>query len=178
MRRLIVSALLAAFALVGLAGPASAHNVLTGSRPAAGATVPSGPAEVRFDFNEPVRQGPATITVLGPGSTRWERSQNATVIGNSVSTLLAPLGPAGVYTASYAIISADGHPVTGDITFTLTQAGTGSPITPSAAPPASGGGIPVWSWLLGVVVLLAVGLSLALRFGRSPEAAANGGART
>jgi methionine-rich copper-binding protein CopC len=170
MRRFVVAAALAGFAVLGLATPAFAHDVLVGSSPSAGATLAAGPAEVRFDFNAPVREGPNTITVLGPNGTHWERSANATVDGNSVSTQVAPLGPAGVYTASYRIISADGHPVTGEITFTLTVAGNGTPITPPSTVAAGGsGGVPVWVWIAGAVVLLAVALVFALRSGRRTE---------
>jgi methionine-rich copper-binding protein CopC len=172
MRRLVVSALLAGFAVLGLATPAFAHNVLVGSAPSAGATLATGPAEVRFDFNAPVREGPNTITVLGPNGTHWERGANATVDGNSVSIQVAPLGPAGVYTASYRVISADGHPVTGEITFTLTVAGNGTPITPpgTAAGGGGSGGLPVWVWIIGAAVLLAAALVLALRSGRRDSA--------
>jgi hypothetical protein len=170
MRRLIVALLLTGVAVVGPATPAFAHNVLVGSQPSKGATLTVGPTEVRFDFNAPVRTGPNTITVLGPNGTHWERTSTATVDGNSVSTRVAPLGPAGVYTASYAIISADGHPVTGDITFTLATAGNGTPITPAVAAVSGGGGgggVPIWVWILGAAVLLAAGLVFALR--RSPS---------
>jgi methionine-rich copper-binding protein CopC len=162
----------AGFAVFGLATPAFAHDVLVGSSPVAGATLSTGPAEVRFDFNAPVRQGPNTITVVGPGGTHWERTANATVAGNSVSTAVAPLGAAGGYTVSYRIISADGHPVTGEIRFTLTVAGHGAPATPVAATASGsggGGGVPIWVWIVGAAVLLGVVLWVALRTGRGGE---------
>jgi hypothetical protein len=174
MRRLAVAGLLAGVAVAALATPASAHNVLVGSEPAAGASISASPTEVRFDFNAPVQFGDDTIVVLGPNGTHWERSQNATVTGDSVSTPVAPLGPAGVYTASYHIISADGHPVTGDITFTLTKAGNGTPVTSTQAASTTsgggGGGVPVWVWLVLAVVVLGGALFFALRGGRRSEA--------
>jgi methionine-rich copper-binding protein CopC len=160
---------LAGFAVLGLGSPAFAHDVLVGSAPASGATLASGPAEVRFDFNAPVRQGPNTITVVGPNGTHWERTANAAVTGNSVSTPVAPLGAAGVYTASYRIISTDGHPVTGEIHFTLAVAGNGTPAAAAAAPTSSGGGVPIWIWIVGAAVLLGVVLFVALRTGRDRE---------
>ena len=171
MKRLITAALLTGIAVLGLATPAFAHNVLVGTEPKSGATLTVGPTEVRFDFNAPVRTGPNTITVLGPNGTHWERSENAMVMGNSAMAQVAPLGPAGVYTASYSVISADGHPVSGDITFTLTRAGTGTPVTPAAtATTRGGGGVPVWVWIAGAAVLLAAVLVFALRPGRQrPE---------
>lgn len=173
MRRLLVCLALAGLAVGLPATPASAHNVLVGSSPRAGAALTSGPTEVRFDFDAPVKFGDDTIVVLGPNGTHWERTQRATVTGDSVSTPLAPLGPAGVYTASYHVISADGHPVTGDITFTLTRAGTGTPVTAGTgggvAGGTGGGGVPVWVWILAAVVVLGGALFLALRQGRGQE---------
>lgn len=169
MRRLVVAGLLTGVAVATLATPASAHNVLVGSDPKAGSSISASPTEVRFDFNAPVQFGDDTIVVIGPNGTHWERTQNATVTGDSVSTPVAPLGPAGVYTASYHIISADGHPVTGDVTFTLTKAGNGTPVTQSTAPASGGGGggVPVWVWLVLAVVVLGAALFFALRGGRS-----------
>lgn len=174
MKRLLIPAVLATIAVAALATPASAHNVLVGSYPQAGASVSTGPTEVRFDFNAPVKFGDDTIVVLGPNNSHWERTQSATVTGDSVSVPVAPLGPAGVYTASYHIISADGHPVTGDITFTLTQAGNGHPVTTTAAagPAGSGGGgVPVWVWIVVAVVVLGGALFFALRPSRTKETA-------
>jgi methionine-rich copper-binding protein CopC len=160
-----------------LVSPASAHNVLVGSSPADGASVSTGPGTVRLNFNAPVQEGPNVLTVIGPDGQHWEKTENATVLGDSVSTTVAPLGPAGRYAVGYRIISADGHPVSGEVTFTLTKPGTGKPVqqngsaatgsttTESAAAPSGGGGAPVWPWILGGVVLLAGGLVLALRLG-------------
>jgi copper resistance protein C len=183
MRRLLAvlgAAAVACVAALVLATPASAHDVLVGSDPARGGTVTTGPSQVRLDFNAPVQFGADEITVLGPDGGHYERTQTATVTGNSVSTAVAPLGPAGTYTVGYRIISADGHPVSGEITFTLATAGTGAPVTPKAAGAApgsgsGGGGVPVWVWIVGAVVLLAIGLFVALRGGRTPEAAARSG---
>jgi methionine-rich copper-binding protein CopC len=171
MRRLLVPAALAVLAVTALATPAFAHNVLVGSDPQSGASVSTGPTAVRFDFNAPVKYGDDTIVVLGPNNTHWERTQNATVTGDSVSVPVAPLGPAGSYTASYHIISADGHPVTGDISFTLTQAGNGKPVTSTVAAGADGGGggVPVWVWIVVAVVVLAGALFFALRSGKVRE---------
>jgi methionine-rich copper-binding protein CopC len=168
--RLLAVVALAGLGTVALAGTASAHNVLINTSPKAGATVTTGPTQIRFDFDAPVEQGENNITVLGPNGTHWERSETATVVGNTVSTPVAPLGPAGVYTVSYRIISADGHPVTGDMTFTLTKAGTGQPVTPTAAADASGGGgIPIWVWIVAAIVVLGGVLFFVLRSGGQQE---------
>jgi hypothetical protein len=181
VRRLLVPIVLAGLAVFAFATPALAHNVLVGSNPVGGSSVARGPSEVRLDFNAPVQFGANYLTVIGPDGNHWETTDNATVTGNSVSTAVAPLGPAGVYKIGYRIISADGHPVSGEVNFTLTTAGTGTPpaqsagdggtaapvaatgTTSSAAASSSSAGVPVWVWVLGAVVLLGVGLFFGLR---------------
>jgi copper resistance protein C len=186
MRRYLLPLVLAGLAVLGLSSPALAHNVLIGSEPASGASVSVGPSQVWLDFNAPVQFGANYLTVIGPDGAHWEKTANATVVGNSVSTSVAPLGPAGEYKIGYRIISADGHPVSGEVTFTLTKAGTGTPPSPQAAAGSAGGtsggasgstvsvigagsgatgGAPIWAWVLGAFVLLVVGLFLGLRTG-------------
>jgi hypothetical protein len=172
VRRLVVGAVLAGLAAAALATPASAHDVLISSTPKAGSAVSAGPSQITFTFDAPVQHGENTIVVLGPNGTHWERHQQPVVLGDSVSTAVAPLGPAGVYTASYHVISADGHAVSGDITFTLTRAGTGQPVQQSAGAVATGtsGGVPVWVWIVAALVVLGAVLFFALRSGRTQEA--------
>lgn len=174
MRRILITGLLAVFAVFGLASPAFAHDVKIGSNPPDGAQLATGPSTVEIDFNAPVQNGPNTITVIGPDGQHWEKTENATVNGDAVSTPVAPLGPAGVYAIGYRVISADGHPVAGVVRFTLTTAGTGKPVNPensttSGGSGGSGGGVPIWVWIVGAVVLLGIGLVVVLRMSGSTE---------
>lgn len=173
MRRLLATAALTGAALLGLAGPAAAHNTLVGSDPANGAQLATGPAEVRLTFDQPVRAGYNTITVVGPGGTYWTDGQ-VRVEGTSVVAPVRPLGPAGTYTVGYRVLSNDGHPVPGKVEFRLTAPGSGTPAPPPAtaehsAPEQSGGGMPVWPWIAGAGVLVVLGLVLALRLGRGTD---------
>ncbi|HEX5403059.1 MAG TPA: copper resistance CopC family protein [Pseudonocardiaceae bacterium] len=159
----VVAALLAGTTVIGLATPASAHNVLVGSIPAAGVKLGTGPSLVRFNFDAPVQLGNDTIVVIGPDGKHWERTPHASVLGDSVLTQVAPLGPIGTYTATYHIISADSHPVSGSITFQLTKAGAGKPVSAAAVPGAGGGAVPFWVWIVIAVAVLAGVLYAALR---------------
>ncbi|OXM74452.1 copper resistance protein CopC [Amycolatopsis thermalba] len=174
MRRLLVTIAAALVAMVVTATPALAHNVLVSSDPAKGATLDTAPSQVTLTFDAPVQGGNVNqVSVTGPGGTQWAEG-DVRISSNVVTVAVRPLGPAGQYTVGFRILSADGHPVTGEVPFTLTKAGTGTPATASAAtgtdtaqPAAqSGGGVPVWVWIVGAVVLLAIGLTLALRMGR------------
>jgi methionine-rich copper-binding protein CopC len=173
MRRVLAVLALMVAAVLGTATPALAHNVLISTDPGKGASLDTGPAKITLTFDAPVQGGDINqISVLGPDKSQWAEG-SVEISSNVVTAAVRPLGPAGTYTVGYRILSADGHPVEGEYTFTLTKAGNGTPATAGAATgtaattgAGSGGGVPVWVWILGAVVLLAIGLTLALRTGR------------
>jgi hypothetical protein len=178
VRRLSALVVLLGLALLGSAGTAAAHNVLVGSSPADGARVATGPSQVTLTFDLPVQAGFTTVTVTGPDGNQWQAGPAADN-GTEVSAPVRPLGPAGVYTVGYQVLSADSHPVRGAVKFTLTAPGTGTPAGPSpnsggggagaAQPPADAesGSTPVWPWVAGAGVLLVAGVVVALRVSRS-----------
>jgi hypothetical protein len=176
IKRVGGAVVVALIALLWSATPAAAHNTLIGSTPTNGAQVDSGPDKVELTFDQPVQfgQGLNTVAVLGPNNDHWEAG-SPQVASNVVTAAVRPLGPAGIYKIGYRVLSADGHPVNGEVAFTLTKAGTGTPgpaIQPGEATPASGdsgGGVPAWVWIVGAAALLAAGLVLALRMGKGQE---------
>jgi methionine-rich copper-binding protein CopC len=154
---------------------------LSSSDPADGASLTSAPREVVLTFETPVQEF-AAVTVTGPHGDRWERGP-ATVTGDTVTVELEELERPGRYVVAYRIVSADGHPVSDTVEFELTAATTTPSQTPAdeAAPPAAAGNqspadgaggssAPVWPWLagivVGIVVLAAAGVGVALRLGR------------
>lgn len=176
MKRAAVVVVVACLAVVGLATPAFAHNQLIASSPADEATVQESPASVELTFDQPVQQGEGlnTVAITGPDGANWGVGP-AEVSSNVVTATVDELGPAGEYRIGYRILSADGHPVSGELTFTLATAGDGTPAPAEdqAGDEASGsddsddgdGGLPIWVWILGAVVLLGAGLTVALRIG-------------
>lgn len=181
MRRavaLLLSGMVAGGVMLGLATPALAHNVLVDSDPKDGASVEAGPQTISLTFDQAVNGGENlnTVTVIGPDNTHWEAVGEPTIKNNTVTAQVRPLGPAAEYTVGYRILSADGHPVTGSVKFTLTKAGTGTPApaneikgsgstTAQTGTPGEDGGMPIWPWLIGAVALLGGGVFLALRGG-------------
>lgn len=178
MRRLLALILLCALALLLGTGVAAAHTRLLGSDPADGASLDAGPARVSLEFNETMQAGFSTITVVGPDGTQFQ-SGEVTADGAVVGIGVSPLGLAGGYEIGYRVISEDGHPVTGSVAFTLTTDGPAAAAPSAAAPaaaapaaaapvaPVDGGGMPVWPWIVGAVVLVGGGVAAALRLGRS-----------
>jgi copper resistance protein C len=184
MRRLLVAGLLTLAALLVGASPAFAHAQFEGSDPADGASLASAPQTITLTFSDTMRQGFNTITVTGPDGAQYQAAGDPTAQDTTVSIGVNPLGPAGVYQVGYRVLSDDGHPITGQIGFTLTQAGAGAGTTPApttaAAAPVSAapapvaqettpesGGMPVWPWIVGAIVLVGAGVVVAMRLGRS-----------
>lgn len=165
MRKLAVLVGVACLALLGLATPAFAHNSLVSSNPANEATVDNSPSMIELTFDQPVQKGQGlnTVSVTGPDNTGWKTGA-VDVQSNVVSAPLDELGPAGGYRIAYRIISADGHPVSGEIDFTLANAGNGT-ATAAAESEENGGGLPIWVWIVGAVVVLGAGLTVAMRIG-------------
>ena len=138
LSRLLVLMLLTLAAGVGLAGPAAAHNVLTSSDPTNGSTLQAAPTTVRLTFDQPVQDFEPVVTVIGPDGNRYE--SGAPVVDSTVVTAgVNALPVAGAYSIAYRVVSADGHPVEGEIKFELAEgavggAGTASePVTTSEA---------------------------------------------
>lgn len=145
----LVTALLAGLVALATALPAGAHDVLESSDPANGSSVAASPARITLTFDAPVQAGFNTLTVVGPGDTRWEAGAPE-VTGERVSVGVNRLGPAGTYQIGYRIVSGDGHPVSGSVSFTLTadQGGTpngaapAAPAAPTASPAAPAAAAP------------------------------------
>lgn len=178
MKRLLAVLALTGLGLFALAAPASAHNTLISSNPTEDASLDAGPGTVVLTFDQPVQEGEGlnSVAVTGPDGKQWQGGP-ATVDSNVVSAPVRELGPKGTYTIGYRIVSADGHPVSGKVTFTLTKAGNGTPAAatadvavPGTESGGSDGGLPIWVWLVGAAVLLGAGLFVALRVGgKQPE---------
>ena len=184
IRHLVVLAL-AAVGLVLGTGTALAHDVLVGSNPANGARLDTGPSTVTLSYNLPVQNLSSTLTVVGPDGLHYE-SGRSVVNGNTLSAPVGPLGPAGTYTVRLPdhLRPDFGHPVSGETTFILTKPGTGHGLpaaqSPAAAQPAryarhtrhqhgTDNAAPLGPWLVGAVILIAAGATIALRMGRHGE---------
>ncbi|MEU4567020.1 copper resistance CopC family protein [Micromonospora sp. NPDC023956] len=174
------------------AAPAAAHNSLTGSDPADGARLAQAPTRIELRFLARLDPKTTKITVTGPDNVPASRGA-PTVNGSRVRVAFVP-GAAGLYIVDYQVRSSDGHPVSGEIRFTLTvgtpadpspsptvtaASPTPAPVDPvpstaaaSAAPAADtdDGGAPAWLWGVGGIVVLAAlaaGLLLLRRRPRS-----------
>ena len=126
--RVSLIAVLTALAAVVFAGPAAAHDVLLSSDPADGSTVQTAPPSVTLTFDQPVQNFEPVVTVTGPDGQSYQ-SGSPTVDSTVVTNAVGPLTAAGEYVIAYRVVSADGHPVVGEVKFQFT--GTPAPAAPS-----------------------------------------------
>ncbi len=140
VRRWTVTAAFALALLAVGAVPASAHDVLAGTDPAAGSVVAGAPSRVRLTFGDPVLDGSAQIRVDGPSGV--VSTGAVTVTGRTVVAPLAATAAPGRYTVLWRATSRDGHPVSGRFTFTLAAPGTAAS-APASAPVSAPASAPV-----------------------------------
>ncbi len=125
-------------AVLGLAGPASAHNYLVGSTPAVHGTLTSLPESFEITTNDRLldiggSDSGFAFRVVGPDGKYYEDGC-VDVDGPSMTTPAA-LGDSGKYTVEWQIVSADGHTVSDEYAFTWKAPAGFSPATGSAEPP-------------------------------------------
>lgn len=171
-------ALLVAVALLFGAQPASAHDELLDATPADGATLEVAPEQAQLTFSGEVQQLGTQFELQDAGGAAVELPGDFTLDGTRVTQPLPELA-AGAYQLNWRVVSEDGHPVSGTISFTI-----GAPA--GAAPVANDGGQQVSAsagtvgavnpWLivglsvLGLLVLAGVAIVMIgkLRRGNTP----------
>ena len=116
---------LAAAALVALAivlvgvSPASAHAELVSTDPEEGAVLDAAPASVVLTFNEPVRLTSQEVAVYDAEGDPVEASASATGVDVTVALAGAADLADGTYVVSWNVLSSDGHPISGALTFSV-----------------------------------------------------------
>jgi len=119
---------------------AEAHSALKSSNPANQEVVEAIPSDISLTFNEDLisieGESVNTLTLKGADGTSYELLP--LTIGGAVLSAQVADGeyPAGDYLLSYRAVSADGHPITGEITFstkssTMVESAPATPVTTS-----------------------------------------------
>jgi methionine-rich copper-binding protein CopC len=164
---------------------AQAHAALISSSPSDGDVVASVPTEVSFTFDEAVGS-PAFVSVIGPDGADIADG-DAVVDGATVTQAVRLLPEQGRYTASYRVVSDDGHAVTGTIRFTVDAVnGTTAPGGPALSDCANGcpltsAGASFWhresTWVVIGLAALALAIAMVFAFGlRSGAGSSDAGA--
>ncbi|MBG6225045.1 methionine-rich copper-binding protein CopC [Arthrobacter sp. CAN_A2] len=167
---LVPAVLLTLAMLLGAGGAATAHDELTGSNPAEGATVDVLPPSLELGFTSVPSGIGAQIQVLDESGADWADGP-AEIVDRSATQPLRPGAPAGEYTVNWRVVSADSHPIEGSFAFTTQEGGATAPDTASTAGPldvqddqtqqAGVSDFP-WSIVLMIAALVAIAVALAV----------------
>lgn len=129
--RLAAALLLGCWLLLAGASPASAHAQLTGTDPTDGALLQQAPEQITLSFNEPVRLTSQEISVYDADGGLVAASAR-TSDTDVVIELEDPVAmERGTFVVGWFVVSADGHPISGSLTFSV-----GERSDDVAAPPA------------------------------------------
>jgi copper resistance protein C len=123
-RRLVVrvitvfAAVLTFAALLLVAGPASAHDQLLSSDPEDGATLDEQPTSISLTFSAAPLDTGIEVALVGPDGTTAQ-GYDIQVTDEVVTAQLAPDLPPGKYDVAWHVVSSDGHPIEGELTYVV-----------------------------------------------------------
>jgi copper transport protein len=164
--------LVVAIAVAGAAAPAaSAHATLETTYPERGAVLERPPAQVALGFDEPVEAAFGAVRVFDARGAQVKTGPLQRPGGNA-SQLAVSLPSSlkhGAYIVTYRVVSADGHPVAGGLTFqygeaaaapenvaTLLEGSSAGPVSRAANAVARGLGYLAIAVVLGGLAFLAL----------------------
>jgi methionine-rich copper-binding protein CopC len=116
---LVAAFLVAVAALVLPASPAVAHDELLGSDPAAGSTVDGLPAQISFTFSGIITTDPGASEVSVTDASGAELAEGAPTAQDNELTQPLAGAASGPLTVLWKVVSSDGHPISGEFTFTV-----------------------------------------------------------
>lgn len=155
-------AVLVAVVTLSLSGitSAAAHAGLVSSDPTNGALLTTQPSQVTLTFNEDLLETMVNVSIIDADDA---------VVSTSIAEAAGPTvivgWPAeatdGVYRLAYRVVSADGHPVTGDIELTIDAAATPEQVLAAEQRATqSQAAIPGWVFVVGIGLFSGVAVAL------------------
>ncbi|MEV7572957.1 copper resistance CopC family protein [Pseudarthrobacter sp. NPDC089323] len=137
----LLALLLGLAAIVIPVGPASAHTYLEGSDPAPGAQLSAAPDRVSLVFAKGIQAEFTKVTLaIGSGAPATLATditdQNVVVPVPAGIAARQPQGSTEAWKITYRTVAADGHPVEGTLTFSVTASAAVPAGPPAATLPA------------------------------------------
>ncbi|WP_323376037.1 copper resistance protein CopC [Streptomyces sp. RB17] len=161
--------------LLGTAAPASAHAALRTTDPADGTLLRTAPRHVTLTFTESVGLLTDSFRVYDPTNhpLRTGPAEHAPGRSDTARVSLPAKLADGTYTVAWRVVSADSHPVSGALTFSV---GTRTATTASPAPddtenPATAALYSIARYLAYLSLALLLGTAAFVAYCRPPTAA-------
>ncbi|WP_193509757.1 copper resistance CopC family protein [Cryobacterium sp. BB736] len=131
-KNLMAAGAVAAIALLGLAGPASAHNAVISTTPSDDQVLTELPARFEIRTSDDLLPAGAAIMQVTDADGLFYGDGCVVVEGPSASSV-PELGAPGDYTLDWQVVSADGHTISGTIPFSWAPAAPDAPISEGRA---------------------------------------------
>jgi copper transport protein len=128
VRRLLAAGALTLTFLVAFAAPAGAHAQLVSTDPVAGATLADAPEAVTLRFSEKVHVPSGSVRVYAGSGERVDDGDLDQTDGDRVLRLSLPDLDDGGFVVTWRVVSADGHPISGGVTW---RVGAGTAVSSS-----------------------------------------------
>ena len=139
IQKLFAAFVLAVTCFAASSSPALAHAALGVAEPAIGSTVQTEPTKVRLTFDDGLQEIPGQtvnlIEVRDAAGVQADRGETM-LTGATITVQLANDLTAGNYKVTYRVLSADGHPVSGQYQFAFRPKATTQPSASAAAKPS------------------------------------------
>lgn len=172
---------LGAASVLFVAAPASAHDELVSTDPAAETTVDALPPELTLTFSGGLLDEPGATQVEVTDAAGTVLSPDDPTVAQTVVTQPLEGEASGVVTVRWRVVSSDGHPISGEYAFTVAPPPTPTPTTtaqpapttpaptptettepsPTASPVPAEEGSSAVPWIIGGVVVGAVVIAVA-----------------
>ncbi|TQK97968.1 copper transport protein [Streptomyces puniciscabiei] len=161
--------------VLGTAAPASAHAALRSTDPADGTLLRTAPRHVTLTFTESVGLLTDSFRVYDPANHRLRTGPAEHAPGRSDTarvSLPAKLAD-GTYTVAWRVVSADSHPVSGALTFSVgtRTATTVSPVPGDTQDPVTAALYNIARYLAYLSLALLLGTASFVAYCRPPTAA-------
>ena len=144
-RRAIAAAAAALLLSLGglmVASPASAHDELVSTDPAADAVLDALPAQLTLTFSGELATDPGATELQVTDAAGTSLADGDPLVEGTVVTQPLSGAASGVVTVLWKVVSSDGHPISGEFAFSVPTAPTPTP-TPTATATASPSETPV-----------------------------------
>lgn len=153
-------ALAATFLTLGAVPANAGHSQLLSTSPADGSVLAAPPAEVVFTFDAPLLPDTPTVSI-NDADGQVVSSIHPAPAGDSVS-IPWPEGTApGDYQVAFRVVCADGQPLIGAITLTITgSADTAAAPAPASAAPAASAPTPAKGLPIAAILAVAAGIAV------------------
>ncbi|MGF2949636.1 copper resistance CopC family protein [Microbacterium alcoholitolerans] len=137
IRTVLATAAVAVVAGLAIAAPASAHDELVSSSPAADEQLTTAPEQITLTFSNNLlsleENSGTAMTVEDESGQDWV-AEAPVVQGDTVTVPLKADMPNGAYLVTWKVVSSDGHPTSGEYSFSLAAAEVAPTETATTAP--------------------------------------------